>query len=81
MLLNDKPWSYAVSMVNEKTGEQQTVVVTLSDAERDDAMRNLGHTGGDHGPIVNSYAGRRASERVPAGFVPVYEDIKRVVLH
>jgi hypothetical protein len=75
---NDR-WHYAVNLVNEETGEQRTVVVTLSDAQRDDLIRNNPHTGGPHGPVSKGYALGHARKQFP-GFSPG-ELIEKVVLH
>jgi hypothetical protein len=89
-----KPWKYAVPYVNEKTGERRMIVVELTAEEKRDCTRNLmdprahgahgahGAPGGTSGPdaIANNYASRRANEQVPPDFLPVYEEIERVVV-
>ena len=83
--LTDRRWSYAVPIVNQKTGERRMVIVQLTEFERLDLLQyeafNPGHTGGPNGPIANSYAMRHADKKAPAGFVPVCDGIERVVLH
>lgn len=82
------PWKYAVPYVNEKTGERRMIVVELTAEEKRDCTRNLmdprahGGPGGPSGPdaIANNYASRRANEQVPPDFLPVYEEIERVVV-
>ena len=84
--LTDRRWSYAVPIVNQKTGERRMVIVQLTELERLDLLQyeafNPGHTGGPNGPIANSYAMRHADKKAPPGFVPVCDEIERmVVLH
>ena len=83
--LTDRRWSYAVPIVNHKTGERKTVVVHLTEIERRELIEyeafHPGHTGGPDGPIANRRAMDHADAKAPPGFVPVCEDIERVVLH
>lgn len=77
------PWRYSVTWKHATTGEQKRVVVTLSEAERFDALRHWSMRGdqgpgGPCGPIVNGYAMRRASANLDAdwiGDVPKIEPI------
>ena len=83
--LTDRRWFYEVPIVNQKTGERKTVVVALTEFERLDLLQyeafHPGHTGGPDGPIANAYAMRHADKKAPPGFVPVCDEIERVVLH
>lgn len=72
-LFPKQPWRYAVPLLNAATGEQRTVVVTLSDAECADAVRHARRAGrrgpgGHDGPIVRGYAMRRAQAEALPGF-------------
>jgi hypothetical protein len=78
-MLADLRWKYAVPMRDARTGEVRTVVITLTDVERQDCLRNFAHTGGDDGPIAMGYAARRAERQMPGHYAS--EPIARVKVH
>jgi hypothetical protein len=86
---NDKPWHYAVPLVNERTGERRLVVVELSEAERADAMQTmLMHPfelqqgdGDGWPPLVNLYASDRALAGLPPEWSVPCAEIVRIRLH
>ena len=78
-------WTCVVPFV-DRAGDRHMIVVTLAPDERRDALMHLAlrgpdGPGGDDGLIVRNYASRRAAEKVPPDFVPLYGEIERVVLH
>ena len=76
------PWRYAVPFSNPTSGEQRTIVVTLSDLERNDALRQREPgPGGYNGLVVRGYALSRACPLADAGFEPIVDKIEFVTVH
>jgi hypothetical protein len=77
---SEKPWRYAVRC-RSAAGEERTIVVTLTDDERRDALSQRSPVGGPKGLIVQGYAQRRACEVAMADFGPAIADVAFVTLH
>jgi len=79
---DDRPWKFAVTLVNERSGQQYTVIVELTDDERADAIEHTPfEMQQEEGwrPLVNLFASARALAGLPedAWSVP-YSEITRI---
>jgi hypothetical protein len=65
-------------------GKTHDVIVQLSDIEMIDVLRHRAHgcgAGEPGGPIERNYAWRRAVEKAPEGFEPLYDQDERIVVN
>jgi hypothetical protein len=69
--MNTETWAYDCVLENRATGERRTIVVELSDEERNDPLNGTVPVGGHGGLISNGHALRRAGLLAPEGFIAI----------